>query len=558
VRVTDRRRFCCLLCFGAPLAGVGSAFAREGVDVGEPSVFSKAIPAEQIERAASGQYLALLQENANRRSLAPDNHPQLRRLRAIAARIIPHTYDWNPRAREWKWEVNLIGSKQINAFCMPGGKIAFYYGILDRLKLDDDEVAMVMGHEMAHALREHAREQMARLTQPAPQSRSAPPCSARQWGRLLADMGGQLLTMQFGREDESEADLVGLELAARAGYDPRGGVTLWQKMAAANERQPVELLSTHPSGPTRISNIEANLPKVEGLYERARKAPGTLRAAVTRAQAPDSCSEGNQPRARAAPLWRSVLFTGGRTATWRTSARMLSAPVFWRMLPIWLRIVEIATPSSRQRAPAGCRCRARPARASLRSSGRSCARSPGPRASRRPSACRGRRARRAGRSRRLRAGSTETLARSASLPSVSRRRMPRSDASLTASCSGATSRARRARSSLPSSCSGWRSSELDAGGVVDVDDVRAVEQEDDAVVELVQRRGKPVPHGLRHALAGPRSACASCAGSSDDGGMHSLRSGLGAGSCEHVPLLRCRASPARDERRVGRSAAVVS
>jgi predicted Zn-dependent protease len=272
VRVTDRRRFCCLLCFGVPLAGVGSAFAREGVDVGEPSVFSKAIPAEQIERAASGQYLALLQENANRRSLAPQNHPQLRRLRAIAARIIPHTYDWNPRAREWKWEVNLIGSKQINAFCMPGGKIAFYYGILDRLKLDDDEVAMVMGHEMAHALREHAREQMGKTYA----TRAAIEIGAAVFGlgnggRLLADMGGQLLTMQFGREDESEADLVGLELAARAGYDPRGGVTLWQKMAAANERQPVELLSTHPSGPTRISNIEANLPKVEGLYARAEK-----------------------------------------------------------------------------------------------------------------------------------------------------------------------------------------------------------------------------------------------------------------------------------------------
>jgi Zn-dependent protease with chaperone function len=272
--VTDRRRFLGLLGAGAMLASAGAAFAREGVDVGPPSVFTKAISAEQIERAASGQYLSLLQQNASRRSLAAESHPQLRRLRAIAARIIPHTFDWNPRARQWKWEVNLIGSKQINAFCMPGGKIAFYYGILDRLKLDDDEVAMVMGHEMAHALREHAREQMGKTYA----TRAAIEIGAAVFGlgsggRLLADMGGQLLTMEFSREDESEADLVGLELAARAGYDPRAGVTLWQKMAAANQRQPVELLSTHPSGPTRISDIKANLPKVEGLYARAEKPP---------------------------------------------------------------------------------------------------------------------------------------------------------------------------------------------------------------------------------------------------------------------------------------------
>jgi predicted Zn-dependent protease len=268
----DRRRFVGWVGAAASSALAWPARAREGVDVGPPSTLARLVPAEQIERAASNQYLALLRQTAARRDLAPPDQPQLRRLRAIAERVIPNTFDWNPRARSWRWEVNLIGSKQINAFCMPGGKIAFYYGILDRLQLTDDEVAMVMGHEMAHALREHARKQLSKnlLTSGAIEIGAAV-LGLGNGARLLADVGRQLLTLEFSREDEAEADLVGLELAARSGYDPRAGISLWQKMAEANQRTPVELLSTHPSGPTRISGIRANLPKVAGLYERAAK-----------------------------------------------------------------------------------------------------------------------------------------------------------------------------------------------------------------------------------------------------------------------------------------------
>ncbi|MDQ6628008.1 MAG: M48 family metallopeptidase [Pseudomonadota bacterium] len=256
----------------ACVVAASPAAAREGVDVGPPSVLGQLVSERQVEQAAVRQYSAMLDRAADRRALGPENHPQVQRLRAIAARLIPQTYAWNPHARDWRWEINLIGSKQINAFCMPGGKIVFYYGILDQLKLSDAEVAMVMGHEMAHALREHAREQMGKnmATRGAIEIGSAI-LGLGNGGRLLADMGGQLLTLRFGRADETEADLVGLELAARAGYDPRAAITLWQKMAAASRRSPVELLSTHPSGPTRISDIEANIPKVEGLYARAAK-----------------------------------------------------------------------------------------------------------------------------------------------------------------------------------------------------------------------------------------------------------------------------------------------
>jgi predicted Zn-dependent protease len=267
----SRRLFTAALLGGAGLLVV-PAWAREGVDVGKQSTFSKFVSAQQIEGAAQSQYVSMKQQAAAKRALAPDTHPQVVRLRAIAKRLIPFSYEWNPRARDWKWEVNLLGSQEINAFCMPGGKIAFYYGILDKLQLTDDEVAMIMGHEIAHALREHARERMGKTmaTQGAIELGAAI-FGLGNAGRLAADMGGQLLTLKFGREDESEADLVGMELAARGGYDPRAGVSLWNKMAAASKGAPPQFLSTHPSGPTRIQDIQASLPKVEGLYARAPK-----------------------------------------------------------------------------------------------------------------------------------------------------------------------------------------------------------------------------------------------------------------------------------------------
>ena len=269
--VGNRRLFTSLLV-GAGASAALPALAREGVDVGGNSKFTQLVPAEKIEAAAAQQYVQMRTEAGQKKALAPDGHPQVVRLRAIAKRIIPYTFEWNGRARDWKWEVNLIGSKELNAFCMPGGKIAFYFGILQQLQLSDDEVAMIMGHEMAHALREHARERMGKqaVTGGLIEIGSAL-FGLGQIGRSLADMGGQLLTLKFSRENESEADLVGMELAARAGYDPHSGVTLWQKMQAASKGAPPQFLSTHPSSGTRIQEIQASLPKVQSLYARAQK-----------------------------------------------------------------------------------------------------------------------------------------------------------------------------------------------------------------------------------------------------------------------------------------------
>jgi len=249
---------------------------RDGVEVGKNSAFTKLVSAEQVEKTAEQQYTQLQMQAASKHALLPRDHPQVQRLQAIARKIIPHALAWNPRAQDWKWSVSVINSPQVNAFCMPGGKIAFYTGILDRLQLSDDEVAMVMGHEMAHALREHARERMGKGAVTQGVARVGGAVVAAWLGvdpRLtdgVARGGANLLALEFSRSDESEADLVGLELAARAGYDPRAGVSLWQKMSAASKGAPPQWLSTHPSGKTRIAEIEKNLPKVLPLYERAR------------------------------------------------------------------------------------------------------------------------------------------------------------------------------------------------------------------------------------------------------------------------------------------------
>jgi predicted Zn-dependent protease len=256
---------------GLPIAVL--AQAREGVEVGRNSAFTKLVPADAVERSAVQNYQQMLQQAAAKNALAPSDNAQLKRLRGIAQRLIPYAIPWNDRAKQWQWEVNLIGSAQINAFCMPGGKIAFYSGILKTLQLSDDEVAMVMGHEIAHALREHARERMGKNAATGiGASVITQLFGLGQIGQTVTNYGAQLLTLEFSRSDESEADLVGMELAARAGFDPRAGVTLWQKMGAANKNAPPQWLSTHPSGNTRIADIEANLPRVMPLYLRAKKA----------------------------------------------------------------------------------------------------------------------------------------------------------------------------------------------------------------------------------------------------------------------------------------------
>jgi Zn-dependent protease with chaperone function len=263
---SGRRAF--LLAAGTTLAG--GALAQ--VNVGPPSTVRSLVPASELEVAAAQQYGELMQKARAKGALAPESHPQFRKLRSISSRLIADAPRWNERARQWKWEVNLIGSDSINAFCMPGGKIAVFTGLLDKLQLTDDETAMVVGHEMAHALREHARERIAKSQGTgALLSLGAQLFGLGQLGDVAANVGTQLLTLKFSRDDETEADLVGLEMGARSGFNPAASVSLWEKMGRASGGNSGNLafLSTHPTGPDRMQRLQENIPRVHALYQQA-------------------------------------------------------------------------------------------------------------------------------------------------------------------------------------------------------------------------------------------------------------------------------------------------
>ncbi|MDB5793835.1 MAG: family peptidase [Noviherbaspirillum sp.] len=261
------------------LFGVTAAIAKDiqdGVKVDKMSPLRNLVPESQLEAAAMQQYASIKQQAQQHGALAPDNHPQTQRLRAIAQKLIPHATRWNERAAKWKWEVNLIGSKDVNAFCMPGGKIAFFSGLISNLKLTDDEVAIVMGHEIAHALREHGRERAAKSGLASAGAKIAGIGLSALFGidpnLSTAATGGvaNLTMLKFSRDDETEADVVGLDIVARAGYDPRAGIALWQKMGMLSKNAPLEWFSTHPAGKNRIAEMRKHLPEVMPLYAKAK------------------------------------------------------------------------------------------------------------------------------------------------------------------------------------------------------------------------------------------------------------------------------------------------
>lgn len=233
---------------------------------------------KQVERMSAQSYLQTLKE-ADKKKTLNTNPQQVERVRAISNRLIAQTGVFRPDAIHWKWEVNVQDSKEINAYCMPGGKIMVYTGLIEKLDATDDELAAVIGHEIAHALREHGRERMSQAY--AQQigllglaavvgSQSKDSNKAAMAVQTASIVTALALTLPNSREQERESDRIGLELAARAGYDPHAAVTLWQKMSVQSGPKPPEFLSTHPSDTSRIQDIESLIPTVMPLYEEAK------------------------------------------------------------------------------------------------------------------------------------------------------------------------------------------------------------------------------------------------------------------------------------------------
>jgi Zn-dependent protease with chaperone function len=252
------------------LAGCATTTEKGAVGV-ERSQFLL-VSSEEVNQSAAVAYQKVLTEQGAKGNVNRDRQ-QLERVRGIARRLIPHTGVFRKDAPGWKWEVNVITSPEVNAWCMPGGKIAFYTGILEKLQLTDDEAAAIMGHEVAHALREHGRERMSQqLATAVGAGVIGAALGIGQGGANLVGLVGQVtFLLPYSRLHETEADRMGVELAARAGYDPRAAIAVWQKMARlSGGGGPPALLSTHPSHEDRIKDLGIFAQKVMPLYEQAR------------------------------------------------------------------------------------------------------------------------------------------------------------------------------------------------------------------------------------------------------------------------------------------------
>jgi predicted Zn-dependent protease len=227
---------------------------------------------DEVEQGAQQAYAQEVQKAKEGGKLNEDA-ALTARVRNVAQRLIPVTAAFRPDAPSWKWEINTLTTDEMNAYAMPGGKIMVYSGLVNKLNLTDAELAAVIGHEISHALREHTRERVSRAY--AQQIALAGVAAVTGAGSGMLDLANEVASVTFqlphSREQESEADVMGLELMARAGYDPHAAVNVWNKMMAAEKSNPPQFLSTHPSPSNRIAQLQADIPKVMPLYEAAPK-----------------------------------------------------------------------------------------------------------------------------------------------------------------------------------------------------------------------------------------------------------------------------------------------
>jgi predicted Zn-dependent protease len=229
------------------------------------------VSSEEVNAGSAKAYAQMMAE-AKKKGVLDKDPDTLKRVREITGRLIPHTRVFRPDAVKWPWEVHVISIEEVNAWCMPHGKMAMYTGLIEKLNATDDEIAAVMGHEIAHALREHSRERMSR--QMATQLGVGLVGALFGIGELGQGIAGQVaevtLNLPNSRLHETESDRIGVELAARAGYDPRAAVRLWEKMGKLGGGQPPKWLSTHPPHEERIKDLKEYAAKVMPLYSKAK------------------------------------------------------------------------------------------------------------------------------------------------------------------------------------------------------------------------------------------------------------------------------------------------
>lgn len=252
------------------MAGCGSTTGAGAVGANRKQLLL--VSSDEVMNLASKSYQQTLSQ-ARQKGVLDVNASQLARLKRIANHLIPQTSVYRTDATKWQWEVHIIQAETMNAYVMPGGKIVFYSGIIDNLKLTDAEIAAIMGHEMAHALREHSREKLSRSMATGGVISIASAAFGLSAGQAqVAQLAGDVgLSLPHSRTQESEADKIGLELMARAGYNPNAAVSLWQKMQAKSGSSGPQFLSTHPSSSNRIKQIQDLLPAVMPLYNASNK-----------------------------------------------------------------------------------------------------------------------------------------------------------------------------------------------------------------------------------------------------------------------------------------------
>lgn len=264
------------------LAGCATTQTTQSGAVGVQRKQFMMLSTKQVDSMAAQSYVQTLKEADTKKTLNT-NLQQTERVRGIAKRLIAQTTVFRPDAANWKWEVNVQENKEVNAYCMPGGKIMVYSGLIEKLNTTDDELAAVMGHEISHALREHGRERMSEAYAQqigllglaaivgVSSNNKNNAATTMQVGAVVTALA---LTLPHSREQEREADRMGLELSARAGYDPNAAVSLWRKMGANAGGKPPEFLSTHPSDDSRINDLQRLIPSVMPLYQEAKAKHG--------------------------------------------------------------------------------------------------------------------------------------------------------------------------------------------------------------------------------------------------------------------------------------------